>query len=75
MNFTAAVREFLAREALIQMPATNEKSVAEDLAGVFTELLGDAEKRAALAANALEVMQKNRGATAKTIESLKPFLF
>jgi 3-deoxy-D-manno-octulosonic-acid transferase len=73
MNFAAAVKEFLAKRALIQLPETNEKSVADDLAEVFTELLKDAEKRAELSANALEVMQKNRGATARTIENLKPF--
>lgn len=74
MNFTAAVREFLEQNALIQLPATNERSIADDLARVFTELLKDSEKRAALSKNALEVMQKNRGATAKTIENLKTFL-
>jgi len=73
MNFSAAVREFLEKGALIQLPETNEKRVVDDLAHEFTELLKDSEKRAALAENALEVMQKNRGATAKTIENLKPF--
>jgi 3-deoxy-D-manno-octulosonic-acid transferase len=74
MNFAAAVKEFLDKQALVQLPATNEQSVADDLAEVFTELLNGAEKRAELAANALEVMRKNRGATAKTIENLKQIL-
>jgi len=74
MNFTAAVKEFLDKNALIQLPATDEQSIAEDLARVFTELLKDAEKRTELSTNALEVMQKNRGATAKTIEHLKQIL-
>jgi len=74
MNFTAAVKEFLDKNALIQLPATNEQSIAEDLAREFTELLKDAEKRTELSTNALEVMQKNRGATAKTIENLKQLL-
>ena len=74
MNFEAAVKEFLAKQAVIQLPAADEKSIAEDLARTFTELLKDPEKRAELSANALEVMRKNRGATARTIESLKPFL-
>ena len=72
MNFAAAVREFLAKEALIQLPATDEKQVVDELAQALTELLSSAEKRAALAKNALEVMEKNRGATARTIENLKP---
>ncbi|MEP6904138.1 MAG: 3-deoxy-D-manno-octulosonic acid transferase [Actinomycetota bacterium] len=74
MNFAAAVKEFLDKNALIQLPETNEQTIAEDLARIFAELLKDAEKRVELSKNALEVMQKNRGATAKTIENLK-FLF
>ena len=74
MNFTAAVTEFLDKNALVQLPETNEKTIAQDLAKVFSELLKDIEKRAELSQNALEVMQKNRGATAKTIENLKQIL-
>ena len=74
MNFTAAVKEFLEKNALVQLPETDEQTVIEDLACCFTELLTDAEKRAELAKNALEVMRKNRGATLKTIENLKQFL-
>ncbi len=75
MNFAAAVKEFLEKRALVQLTETNEETVAEDLAREFAMLLRDAEKRAALSKNALEVMRGNRGATAKTIENLKPFLF
>ncbi len=74
INFAAVVKEFLDKNALIQLPETNEQSIADDLAKVFAELLKDAEKRAELSNNALEVMRKNRGATAKTIENLK-YLF
>ena len=75
MNFVAAVKEFLDKNALIQLPETNEESIADDLAGIFAELLKNVEKCEELSKNALEVMQNNRGATAKTIENLKPFLF
>jgi 3-deoxy-D-manno-octulosonic-acid transferase len=71
MNFDAAVKEFLDQNALIQLPETNEQLIVEDLSKVFAELLKDAGKRTELSKNALEVMQKNRGATSKTIESLK----
>ncbi|MBS1795224.1 MAG: 3-deoxy-D-manno-octulosonic acid transferase [Acidobacteria bacterium] len=74
MNFAAAVREFLEHDALIQLPETDEQSIAGELARVFTDLLKDPEKRAALSRNALDVMRRNRGATARTIENLKPFL-
>ena len=68
------VKEFLEKNALVQLPETDENKVAEDLAHAFTELLRDTGKRAELAKNALEVMRKNRGATTKTIENLKQFL-
>jgi 3-deoxy-D-manno-octulosonic-acid transferase len=74
MNFEAAVKEFLDKNALLQLPETREDSIAEDLARIFAELLKDSEKRTELSKNALEVMQKNRGATAKTIETLKQIL-
>jgi 3-deoxy-D-manno-octulosonic-acid transferase len=73
MNFAAVVKEFLEKNALIQLPAANEQSIADNLAAVFTELLKTAETRTELSQNALEVMRKNRGATGKTIENLKPF--
>ena len=74
MNFAAAVKEFLDKNALIQLSETNEKSIVEDLSKVFAELLKDTEKREELSKHALEVMQKNRGATAKTIENLNSLL-
>jgi len=74
MNFAAAVGEFLDKRALVQLPETAEESAADELARAFGELFRAPEKRAALARNALEVMRKNRGATFKTIEHLKPFL-
>lgn len=74
MNFTAAVKEFLDKNAIIQMSETNEQTISADLARVFDELLKNAERRTDLSKNALEVMEKNRGATVKTIENLKPLL-
>jgi 3-deoxy-D-manno-octulosonic-acid transferase len=73
MNFAAAVKEFREKNALVQLPETDEKAVADELARVFAELLADAPRRAALSENALEVMRKNRGATAKTLENLQQF--
>ncbi len=73
-NFAAAVAEFKSHDALVQLPQIGEKYVSEKLAEIFRNLLRDAEQREKLAANALAVMLENRGATAKTIENLKPFL-
>lgn len=74
MNFSAVVQEFLQTKALIQLPKTDEKKIVGQIAEVFTELLQDAERRERLAKNAFAVMEKNRGATTKTIEYLQSFL-
>jgi 3-deoxy-D-manno-octulosonic-acid transferase len=74
MNFAAVAREFTSKEALIQLPQIEEKNIAGKLSEVFESLLRDAEKREKLARNARAVIEENRGAAAKTIESLKPYL-
>jgi len=74
MNFAAAVKEFTAKDALVQLSQTGEKYIVRKLAEVFERLLRDAKERENLARNAFAVIEKNRGATEKTIENLKPFL-
>ncbi len=73
-NFTEIVKEFLAQNALIQLPKLAAGEIPVKLAETFSELLSDAEKRRTLAKNAFAVMKKNRGATEKTIEYIKNFL-
>jgi 3-deoxy-D-manno-octulosonic-acid transferase len=70
-NFQAVVKEFLDKKALIQLPDLNERSVVPELTKTFSELLQDAKKRETLGSNARTVVNKNRGATAKTIEQIK----
>ncbi len=74
MNFDAATNEFLEHNALVQLPQLNENEISSKLAGTFLNLLQDAKRREELARNASSVMEKNRGATTKTIELLKPLL-
>ncbi len=74
MNFAEIVKEFLAQDALIQLPKLSEKEIPDALARAFSQLLKDNERRTKLAKNAFDVMKKNRGATAKTIEHIKAFL-
>ncbi|HSK70198.1 MAG TPA: 3-deoxy-D-manno-octulosonic acid transferase, partial [Pyrinomonadaceae bacterium] len=74
MNFDAVVKEFLEKNAVIQLPKLEAEKIPPKLAEVFLELLQNSEYREKLAQNALAVMQKNRGAVEKTIEHLKPFL-
>lgn len=73
-NFAAAVKEFTDKEALVQLPETDDTTIADELAAVFLELLRDSNKRERLAENALAVMKKNGGATEKTLEYLKSVL-
>lgn len=70
-NFRAVVQEFLDKNALIQLPPLSEKQVVPELAKTFRDLLRDEKRRKMLGGNALSVMNKNRGATAKTIEQIK----
>lgn len=74
MNFADIVRDFLAQDAIVQLPALEERQVSAHLAEVFRELLQNAEMRRRLSVNAFGVVQKNRGATRKTIENLRPLL-
>ena len=73
-NFTEVVKEFLAQDALIQLPKLTDKEIPVKLAASFTELLKDREHREKSAKNAFAVIKKNRGATAKTVEHIKELL-
>ena len=74
MNFAEIVREFTARNAIVQLPELDEKEIPARLAEVFSRLLSDAEQRKTLGENAFALVEKNRGATEKTLELLKPYL-
>ena len=73
-NFTEVVKEFLAQDALIQLPKLTDKEIPVKLAASFTELLKDRGHREKSAKNAFAVIKKNRGATAKTVEHIKELL-
>jgi 3-deoxy-D-manno-octulosonic-acid transferase len=73
-NFAAAINEFLERNALVQLPRTGKGQIPSQLAEVFSDLLSSLERRATLGANALAVIDANRGAVDRTIEYLTPLL-
>jgi 3-deoxy-D-manno-octulosonic-acid transferase len=73
-NFAEIVREFLAQDALVQLPKLDEREISKQLTEVFSELLQNAERRQKLGRNAFMIMQKSCGATSETIKQLKPFL-
>ncbi len=69
-NFAAAVKEFLDRNAIVQLPRMADKAIVAKLVAAFNELLSDNQKRRTLGENALGVMTANRGAVKRTIEIL-----
>jgi 3-deoxy-D-manno-octulosonic-acid transferase len=71
-NFTAIVSAFLEADALVQLPPLSGNDAPRALANVFTELLADEERRRAIGGRARAVMERNRGATERTIRMLAP---
>lgn len=71
MNFEEIVNDFVAREAIIQLPKLSENEIVPKLTEVFLELLKDDKHRVKLAENAATVMRVSRGSTDRTIDSLK----
>ncbi|MEZ5345042.1 MAG: 3-deoxy-D-manno-octulosonic acid transferase [Pyrinomonadaceae bacterium] len=73
-NFSAIVKGFVENDALIQLPAVDEKTAVAELAKTFRKLLNDVDLRNDLKKNAVASAVGNRGATRKTLEYLEPFL-
>ena len=73
-NFTSVVGAMAERGALVQLPALSEEEAPAALADALGELLADPEARRRMGERALAVLAENRGATARTIEMLKPIL-
>jgi 3-deoxy-D-manno-octulosonic-acid transferase len=69
-NFAAIIREFLEADALVQLPPLPEADAPRALAEVFQELLRDGERRQTIARRARDVLERNRGATERTIKLL-----
>ncbi len=74
VNFAEIVDAFEQNEAVIRLPELQESGIPDKLAEVFNELLENAGARSKLAENALAMLEKNRGATAKTMKFLRPTL-
>ncbi|HEV7376830.1 MAG TPA: 3-deoxy-D-manno-octulosonic acid transferase [Pyrinomonadaceae bacterium] len=73
-NFKAIVEAFLEADALVQLPALALEEATAALSDVLRKLLADDERRQALGENARAVLEKNRGATTRTIKLLAPIL-
>jgi 3-deoxy-D-manno-octulosonic-acid transferase len=73
-NFAEIVRDFAARDALVQLPALSDAETPAALARILRDLLTDDERRRRLGDNALALVKQNRGATARTLEFLTPII-
>jgi 3-deoxy-D-manno-octulosonic-acid transferase len=73
-NFKAIVETFLEADALVQLPALALEESTYALSNVLRELLANDARRLAIGVNARAVLEKNRGATARTIKLLAPIL-
>jgi 3-deoxy-D-manno-octulosonic-acid transferase len=73
-NFREIVEEFVRAEAIIQLPAMPDSDITIELEKLFTALLTDGEKRRLLGERARQLVNQNRGATERTMESLKKLL-
>lgn len=73
-NFDAITRALLERDALVQLPEATDAAAPALLARAFQELLSDDERRRRTGERARGVLEENRGATARTVESLADLL-
>jgi 3-deoxy-D-manno-octulosonic-acid transferase len=73
-NFREIVEEFVRAEAIIQLPAMPDSETTLELEKLFTALLTDRDKRRLLGERAKQLVNQNRGATERTMESLKTLL-
>ena len=73
-NFSSITRDFLERDALIQLPALDDRDAPSALAQIFRELLNTDERRRRTGERARAALEQNRGATDKTVEHLAPLI-
>jgi 3-deoxy-D-manno-octulosonic-acid transferase len=73
-NFQLIVETFLKADAIVQLPPLSDWKATMDLATVISELLANPGRRLELGTRARELVNENRGATERTIQSLAPIL-
>jgi 3-deoxy-D-manno-octulosonic-acid transferase len=69
-NFREIAREFLNRDALVQLRDADHQRLALEL----RDLLSDKERAEKLGSNARRAIDENRGATARTVEIVAEYL-
>lgn len=73
-NFKEIVRTFVDAGVVVQLPPLSEIESAEALQKAWAELLSDPAHRKALGAGARALVEKNRGATKRTVDILAQIL-
>ena len=73
-NFRLIVATFVEAKAVVQLTRVTEAENIDQLAQVFSELGKDASRRQELGKRALNLVNRNRGATERTLEFLEPML-
>jgi 3-deoxy-D-manno-octulosonic-acid transferase len=73
-NFAAITKVLLDENAIVQLPSIEPPKAAAELASVLAGLLSDDARRSEIARRALAVCDRNRGATARTIQIIEGLL-
>lgn len=70
-NFREIVEAFVRADAIVQLPAIPDSDLTLELEKLFAAFLTDRDKRTLLGERARQLVNKNRGATERTVELLK----
>jgi 3-deoxy-D-manno-octulosonic-acid transferase len=73
-NFQSIVETFVNAGAIVQLQPMSDSAAIVELANVISELLADPTSRRELGRRARNLVNENRGATERTLESLSPML-
>jgi 3-deoxy-D-manno-octulosonic-acid transferase len=73
-NFQSIVENFVNAGAIVQLEPTSDSAAIVELANVISELLADPTSRRELGTRARNLVNENRGATERTLESLRSML-
>jgi 3-deoxy-D-manno-octulosonic-acid transferase len=73
-NFQSIVQMLKERDAIVTLPPLSEPEVTLTLRDAFDQLLTSEERRSQLATRALQLLEMNRGAAAKTVKLVSPLL-
>jgi 3-deoxy-D-manno-octulosonic-acid transferase len=73
-NFHSIVETFLKAGVICQLQPTSDSAAIVELANAITELLADPARRRELGKLGQSLVNENRGATARTLQSLNPLL-